>query len=199
MHNRRYFSAYAHMVRAGRKIATGDVDHAIPLMESAAGLVPEAEDLRTEIQLFKAIQLVQQDKSAEAVPLLHAHTRQFPQDEFARQLLLQAEIGAAFDAKNYDEFLEKSRTLAEKQPDNPVAVAGVASALACKYVSTGDETFARQANERLEAAKSLSPPDSPEFAEYSQRIRYRLATRTIITRTEFKRRFPNGWSGEEKK
>ncbi len=195
--NQRFFSAYAQVVRAGRDLKTGQLDAALTRFESAARAVPESADLAAEINFLKAIQLVQNDRSAEAVPLLRSYVEAYPGDPNAKQVLLQAEIGAAFEAGDYDAFLEKSQALAKQEPNDARAAAGVASAYACKYAAQGNEEFAAQARERLEAAGKLAPPADPDFEEYSQRIRYRLATREIISRTEYHRRFPNGWRPED--
>ncbi|PYT13502.1 MAG: hypothetical protein DMF51_10660 [Acidobacteria bacterium] len=194
--NQRFFSAYAQLVRAGRDLKTGRFDQAVSKMESAARMIPESADMAAEVNFLKAIQFVQQDRSADAVPLLRAYVAAYPGDANAKKVLLQAEIGAAFESADYEAFLEKSLVLAGQEPNDPRASAGVASAYACKYAVKGEEEFARQARERLEAARKLAPPADPDFEEYSQRIEYRLATREIISRTEYHRRFPNGWRPE---
>ncbi len=197
--NQRFFSAYAAMVRAGRQMKEGRFDRAAALLESAAEKVPESQDLRAELNLVKAIQFMQEDRSAEAVPLLRACLEAAPGDANLKKMLLQAEVGAAFEAQDYDTFLKKSLEVAEQNPNEPTAQAGVASAYACKYAAQGDEEFARQARERLEAARKLAPPTDADFDEYSQRIQFRLATREIISRAEFHRRFPSGWHPAETK
>ena len=45
----------------------------------------------------------------------------------------------------------------------------------------------------LEIVSKMQGAEGPQFAEYVDRIRYRLETREIISRSEFVRRFPNGW------
>lgn len=47
---------------------------------------------------------------------------------------------------------------------------------------------------QIEAASKMKGADGPAFAEYLDRIRYRLDTREIISRGEYQRRFPNGRS-----
>jgi len=197
--NQRFFSAYAAMVRAGREMRAGRFDQAVTQLDAAAAKVPADADLRTEILFVKAIGFMQEDRSAEALPLLRAYVKTSPEDVNARKILLQAEVAAAFEARDYETFLQKTLEVAGQNPSEPTAVAGVASAYACKYAVQGDEEFARQARERLEAARKLAPPSDPDFEEYSQRIQFRLATREIISRAEFHRRFPNGWHAGEMK
>ena len=79
------------------------------------------------------------------------------------------------------------------EPNSPLAIAGVASALACKYARDGDPNDKKMALELLQRAKAL-PEGADQIAPYEQRILFRLETREIIDRDEFDRRFPGGWS-----
>ncbi|HEY1600129.1 MAG TPA: hypothetical protein VGG64_11030, partial [Pirellulales bacterium] len=78
-----------------------------------------------------------------------------------------------------------------------MAKASVASALACQYAATGEEGFAREASDTLTEAQSVAGTDTAEFANYEDRIRFRLATRQIVNSAEFERRFPKGWHGQQ--
>ena len=108
--------------------------------------------------------------------------------------LLQAEAGAAFDAKDYDTFLAKSMEVLKRHPNEPMALAAVASAYACKYAATGLDAHRQEALKYLDSAAQRG--QGPELAEYRQRILHRLQTREIISREEFYRRFPLGWKPE---
>jgi len=120
-----------------------------------------------------------------------------PNDPEYTMALLQAESGLAYEQRDYDRFLEAEETLAKRQPDDPIAALGVASAHACKYAVTGDATPRTLAERQIEAASKMKGADGPAFAEYLDRIRYRLETREIISRNEYRRRFPNGRSPNE--
>jgi hypothetical protein len=105
---------------------------------------------------------------------------------------MQAEAGQAYDEKDYDRFLEAERTLAKRQPDEPMAALGIASAYACKYAATGDGESKDLAERQIETALKMKGAEGTAFEEYLDRIRYRLETREIISRGEYVRRFPNG-------
>jgi hypothetical protein len=110
---------------------------------------------------------------------------------------IYAEIGAAFDRKDYDTMVAKSEEWVRRNPMDLRALAVVASACACKYAASGDESFKAKALEALAVAAAIR--GVKEFDELRQRIQHRLQTREIITLQEFRRRFPNGWKAEEAK
>jgi len=97
-------------------------------------------------------------------------------------------MGAAFDRKDYDGFLAKSQELLKTTPNDASAYAAVASAFACKYAVSGNEEFRTASLENLAKAKAMN--GSPSLPEYVARIEYRLATREILSRSEYERRFP---------
>src|SRR5262249_37828271 len=97
----------------------------------------------------------------------------------------------AFNRKDYDAFLRLSQAFRDREPDNPMAIGGVASALACKYAVTGDHQYRTQAEQMLEKARvqAQSPEEKAAVEEYAQRIRYRLGARGIIAEQELRHRF----------
>jgi hypothetical protein len=135
-----------------------------------------------------------QDHDAEAARLMHEAAQEYPE---ARGLAVQAEYadaGVAFDNKDYDGFLSISQDLWKKFPGAGTA-ASVASALACKYAVTSDESLKQQAEEMLAKAKQMTAPDKESqagFQEYFERIRYRIDKKDIISKQEYDRRFRSG-------
>jgi hypothetical protein len=100
------------------------------------------------------------------------------------------EIGAAFERKDYEAFVKLSEARWQRQPTSEHA-ASVASALACRYAVSGDATARTRSETMLHEAESLAKTDDEKksFAEYRERIEYRLKTRNIIDRQEYDRRF----------
>jgi hypothetical protein len=91
-------------------------------------------------------------------------------------------------------MLKKATDYAKLTPTDATAVAGVASAYACKYAVTGTKEFRKQALEQLDrASKLVRPANAAEFRDYVTRIHHRLDTREVITRSEFHRRYPAGY------
>ena len=197
--NLRFFQGYVEIRRAGRASRRGDIAAAASLMTAAARHLPEQPELAEIAALFTGIELMAQDKSAEAVAVLKGPWPRLSGDlrPMAEEALLRAEAGAAFDAKDYDTFLAKEKELLKRNPGSGMAMAAVASAHACKYAVSGLESHKQEAMKLLESASRQS--QDPEFPQYRQRILHRLHTREIITRKEFEQRFPQGWSPEAPK
>jgi hypothetical protein len=192
--NWRFTMAYREMRQASRAMEARRVEAAAALMASSSARVPESTDLKDAAGFYRGLWLMTADKSAEALPLLRAYAAKYPGDA-AAELVLGAEMGAAFDAHDYDAFLAKAQEWAQRQKDNPIGVAGLASAYACKYAATQDESFRAQALELLHKAKASAGAQAAEIQEYEERTLYRLETRQIISPAEYKKRFPNGRKG----
>lgn len=201
VYNWRFFAAYLEMRSAGRALGEGDITTAAARMASAAERVPEAKELKHLAECFNGVELLRQDRCAEAVPVLQRCMGQFPRGsqwhQMAANFLLAAESGVAFEKKDYDTFLVKQTELLGREPNDATALAGVASAYACKYAVTGDEEHKREALRYLDRAAQHSA--SPEIGEYRQRILFRLHSREVINKQEYDRRFPQGWTPETTK
>ena len=99
--------------------------------------------------------------------------------------------GAAFEHKDYDRFLELSKSALKMSPQDPRLLATVASGLACKYATTGLPEYRTQAEQALAQAReqSLSAEEKANYEEYAERIVYRLNSREIIDKDVYDRRF----------
>lgn len=198
-YNWRYFKAYVELIQGGHALERGDVSAAVDLFESAAHRVPEIPELAVIPNLYRAQQLVAEDKCEEALAMLQQSEPFAPEEwlDAFRQTRLYAEMGLAFDNKDYDTFLDRAKSIAAEMPNEAAPLASVASAYACKYATTADPAFREQCLQYLQRAKALAGPEDERFQEYENRIRHRLHTREIITRDDFNRRFPNGWKPED--
>jgi hypothetical protein len=198
LYNWRFFMGYVELVRGQHALEDGQVERGMALYASAAARIPEMPELSVLPNFFEAQKLIAEEMYDEGLDLLR-RTRQFAGPDMAgvyRQVELQAEIGKAFDGKDYDAFLAFANEAAELAPDSPSALGGVASAYACKYAVSGDESFRRQSLEHLERARAMARADHEEFKEYETRIQHRLHTREILSREQFYKEFPNGWKPE---
>ena len=126
-----------------------------------------------------------------AVQLLNEAAAIYPEYQGFSVGATEVEIDIAYDRKDYDRFVALSKTQSERSPKEPIALGQYASALACKYATTGDERFRRQSEQVLENARALAvtPEQKTSFAEYDERIRHRLQSRLIIDKEEYDRRF----------
>jgi len=140
----------------------------------------------------QAAKLSEQEKDEEAAELMQEAANEYPESPDLALAATMYNGFAAFDRKDYDRFLALSRRALQTKPDDPGLVGTVASALACKYAVSGDNQFRTEAEQLLERARILSQ-GSPElksrYLEYSERIRYRLDSREILTKKEYDKRF----------
>jgi len=157
-----------------------EVKGAFARFDRAAKMLDDAEkqaDAGDEVAALKSLEAAKQE-----YPQLRSY------DSFESGI----RISAAFVRKDYDKFLELEQLEAKGHPESPVAQAGVASALACKYAVTGDAKYAQDAKAALELSRNLTGTDAESqtgFKEYAERIEYRLKTREIINKAEYDRRF----------
>jgi tetratricopeptide (TPR) repeat protein len=198
--NWRFMAAYREMRQVERALIKGDVEKAAQLSESAARHVPEAVDLGAAASMYRGLVFLKDNKSADALKCFQkAAFQPAVKGPMLTQVTLLAEAGVAFDAKDYDEFLKKEQALVAMLPNESQAVAGLASAYACKYVVSGNEKYRKESLKRLEQARKLAGPANAETQEYVERIQHRLDTRQILTREEYVKRFPSGYHAGDKK
>jgi hypothetical protein len=139
----------------------------------------------------KAYKLLEQENTGvEAARLMHEAASLYPE---ATGLAISAEYfdeGAAFDRRDYDTFVSIAQKQWKQYPLSATAAA-LASALACKYAVTRDPSYRQQSEEMLAKAQQLAGDSDAQksFEEYSERIRYRLSSREIISKQEYDRRF----------
>jgi hypothetical protein len=179
-------------------MASQDLKESVALSAAAAEHVPEVAELREIAAFYEGISCLYDDRCEEALACF-ARCTSMPEGWHVADLKNEAMQGAAFDRKDYDQFLKCAEEAAARHPNTVRAIASVASALACKYAAGGDENLRKKAEAKLEEVKKFDDKALKE-SNYEERIRYRLQTREIIDRKEFQRRFPNGWKspGEKK-
>ncbi len=193
LYNLRFFRGYAEVNRAVKSFQAMETETGAALMESAAQNVPEAQEIRYLANLFRGIDLLTRNKSSEALERFKAAAEYDSTSGDIKEYLLAAEQGAAFDNRDYDRFLDISRQALADDPENFMAAAGVASALACKWAVTGDAGFKKEAYELLARARELAGAENPSFTEYEGRILYRIDSRRIIEKAEYDVLFPEGY------
>lgn len=136
----------------------------------------------------------QPGQAAEAAKLMNQAAAQYPELTLFTILAERYDEGAAFESKDYDRFLSLTQKRWKDHPDTQTNAA-LASALACKYATTGKASYRDQAEQLLHESEQMAqgdPKAQAEYQEYAERIRFRLETRVIIDRQEYNRRFRNG-------
>jgi hypothetical protein len=143
----------------------------------------------------QASKLAAQDgKEVDAAQLMHAAAAEYPEMPGLAMAAEYYDSGVAFARKDYDTFLAITKRQWTDHPSSEDA-ARVSGALACKYAVTGDTTYRQQAEEMLAKAQQMAqgnPEALKSLDEYLPRIRYRLDSRQIITRTDYDRKFRGG-------
>lgn len=197
--NSRFISAYYELKCFKSAMNSGDFQRGAAYFISASRRVPENAELQVYGALYEGMLLLSQDKSAEALKLLESCRGRVDEESGLDVLIMNAQVGLAFDRGDYDEFLRLAQQLSEMHKDDPMYAGQLASAYACKYAETQDEQYKAKSLMALERARTLAsanPANEQYHAEYEQRILHRLYTRQIIDRDEFYKRYPNGWTKE---
>jgi hypothetical protein len=140
----------------------------------------------------QAAKLEEQDgKETEASRLMHEAASMYPELPALAFAAESYEEGTAFARKDYDAFLSIAETQWKQQPMAQTAAA-LASALACKYAVTADDSYRRQSEEMLEKARQLAIGNTETLKnldEFAERNQYRLTSRQIISKAQYDRKF----------
>ena len=158
---------------------------------------------RALVKADSARKLAEANHTAAASRLMDEAAKEYPEAQALAVGAILYKGSDAFERKDYDTFLTTSRAALALMPDEPRLIAGVASALACKYALTGEPAYRVEAESLLARAGTLSaqrPADEQaSHAEYAERIQHRLASRIIIDKDEYDRRFRNASATVQKR
>jgi hypothetical protein len=190
--NWRFFHAYGAYFRGMRLVRAGQIEAAAQKFSVVARDIPEASDLATLSDFYNGLSLLQQDKAAEAVQPLRDVVKKDASNQNALELLDLAEYSAAFDRQDWNGFLEKAAAIARRKPGSFDAAASLASAYACKYATSGTPEFRERSLVELDNVKR-SVADQTRVADILDRVEHRLATRQILTPSQFAKQYPKGW------
>jgi hypothetical protein len=131
------------------------------------------------------------DKGAEAYEAFQKCSS-LPAEYKIDVLMLQAQVGAMFDSRNYVGFVQTAKKYLSYDT-SAISLAQVASAYACLYADQRADSAKTLATQYL--SKALNAKDTSRFfSTYVNRIEYRLATGDIIDAKTFEAKFPNGWT-----
>lgn len=210
-YNWRFIQAHLDMLRLQRMTESGrfDLDKAIALAESAAKNVPESTEAVSSAARYGAIRkmrealkiLFEDGPKKKAIELVESARPHLPPEmqPAAAEALASAEMGLAFDHADYDRMLKFAEEFAKSHPNEPRAQLAEASALAAKYAKGGEVSHRQKAKAIIDKAlANAAAKEDPEVQGFVNRIEHRLATREIVKRKDFEKRFPNGWKAEDK-
>jgi tetratricopeptide (TPR) repeat protein len=189
----RFATAYLDMRRGGAAYQRGELAAAAALMSSAARSVPESTQVAAYAAYFDGLHLLSGNRPLEALARFQKARPHLPQDLSIEFPEAMAELGAAFEVREFDRMVAAAEKGVRMYPAIASTHAQLSSALACKYAVSGEGAIRERALAELEVAKR-APAGGLDVGEYEQRIRHRLHSREIIDQKEFQRRFPNGWA-----
>jgi len=185
----RFYECF-HKIKVGLKASEeGKIAVAYRNLDAAAGLVPEDEELRDLATYYRGINFIENGIADSALECFQAVSGKI-NDQNLSFFKLEARMDIAFDEGEYDEFLKLSLEMKDILPENPMVIATVSSAYACKYATTSQGEYYQKSIQYLDGARAAAK-DAPDFREYEQRILHRLSTKKIITKEEFDRLYPN--------
>ena len=191
--NWKYYTAYNDIQESYKSMNKDDVAAAVRLMNSAIEKVPEASDLKVLAAYFQGIEYLKNDRSADALIEFYKCRDKVTPDFDIDALIVQARIGAAFDRKDYQGFLDATQENLARDSSSAIALTSVASAYACIFADKGDEGARQNALLYLNRARMIDST-SDEMKDYYNKVEYRISSRKIISRKEFDKQFPNGWT-----
>jgi hypothetical protein len=193
--NWKFYQAYDAIRDANAAFSQNNYSQAAELMSLASEKVPEVQDVSNLASYFKGIDFLAKDKGADALNEFISIKDKLPLNYGVERLIWEAKIGASFNNKNYEGFLEASKGLLALDSTSAMTWTSVASAYACIYADRGEESAQKESLRYLERARTIDD-STKEAKSYYNMVEYRLFSRRIITRDEFAKEFPNGWTNK---
>lgn len=144
VYNWRFVEGYKEVQAGGKAMGAGEYKVALENFEAASRHVPEQKDFEQLVHFCRGITFLQDDNSAAALPELQACLEFMPPEYNVPQLITQAQIGAAFEAKDYNLFLQHAKEFLDNDTTQAMSWAGVASAYACLYSTSKADSLKDQ-------------------------------------------------------
>jgi len=191
--NLRFFRAYSDIREANANYAIADYTNAHKMMFRAVNEVPELEDIKVMAFYFRGLDLLVKDSCTAALSIFEKYQHQIPADVNMKSLIVQARIGSCYEKKDYQGFLNASLENLAQDSTLAMSWAGVASAYSCLYVNTNNEDYKTKTNSYLHKAQSLDTANVA-LKDYVNMIEYRIYSKRVVSREEFQKQFPKGWS-----
>jgi tetratricopeptide (TPR) repeat protein len=191
--NWRFFQSYKNLKSSNAAFSTGNYEKASTLMKKASEQVPEVEDLKTLYFYFNGIDLLSKDKGYAALKEFNKCKDKIPEDYPIDRLIIEAKLGASFDQHDYMGFLSSAQEYLEIDSTNAMSWATVASAYACLYATKKNDSLKTLCIQHLNKAQTIDSA-SHDMIDYYKMISYRMDSKEILTRAEYQKKFPGGYS-----
>lgn len=191
--NWNYYEGYRNYKEGMALSAAGDYTQGVSKLRMAHLLVPQSEEVETVLHFYAGLDYLQQERYAAALSELECCVDLLPADFYLNRYILAAKGGVAFTQHDYEEYLRCSSQLLTLHINDSYTCMEVAMAHACLFASTGSIAHQKEAILHLDRSLELGH-NSTYLADYAHCIRYILATRHIISRTDFIHHYPHGWT-----
>ena len=191
--NWRFYQAYRDLNKSNDFAAEGKFEKATTLMLNASNKVPEINDIKLLATYYNGIDLLDKDKSSQALDEFIKCRQKLPENYNIETLIVKAQMGKFFDDKDFEGFLSASKQSLALDTTVAISWASVASAFACIYASKRQDSAKTLSILYLTRAKSMDSTTA-ELKEYYNMIEHRLYVQQIITLAEFKNKYPKGWT-----
>jgi tetratricopeptide (TPR) repeat protein len=191
--NWQYYDAYSNIKESNTYFDKGDFANATKLMTKASKEVPEVEDLKTLSAYYNGFESMAKNDSEKALSQFTSCLGKVPPEYNINFFINQAKIGVSFDKKDYNGFLSASKEILKIDSTSADSYASVASAYACIYATTNDESAKKKSYEYLKKAHAIDNT-SAESKFYYNFLEYRMYAHKVIRREDFIKQFPNGWT-----
>ncbi len=179
----------ANVAAAKYKIGRFDSSPLLDEVNALNRVAAQASALLTQVQ-----EQAQSGRYSDAIQSLDQARKIFPYFEGYDDVLGRLQIADAFTRHDWDRYLELAAKQFDLHRNSSEYASSYAGALATKWAATGDTKYKMHAEEMLSKAQSLAvtAEERDTFAEYSERVRYRISSRQIIDKSEYDRRFRSG-------
>jgi len=186
---------FSHSIRVARAIryySTGVAAFRSDNYSAAATNLETARKLMSDEKVFEDLEsfykghaCLENGNPKEAAHWFQASLRLDPESEPTQTWLLVAERRAAFDAEHWDTYLQKSKALLELKGKSAQTLLALAPAWACKFVTTGNGEYRRQALACLQEART-APGVDPDDWIIEAWVNQMLEKHTIISLIQFR-------------
>jgi tetratricopeptide (TPR) repeat protein len=190
--NWRFYSAYINFQKANKAYFKQNTTDAAKFMTKAAEDVPETPDIAKMAAYFRGIDLLVKDKSTAALAEFNK-CRDLSPDFKVNLYVLQAEMGSGYDKKDYKLFLSAAKASLQLDTNQSQSWAAVASAYACLYSQNNADSLKQLSLNYIHKAKRLDDT-SATAKEFYGRVLYRLDSKQVISRDQFLKKFPKGYT-----
>lgn len=164
-------------------VSKGDFNEAERLIKQASELIPESKEINAFQEYISGLKFYMMADINNSLVHLKAYQEYDNKNNTVNSMVLMLEISIAFEKKDYVKMETHARSLNKLNENDPMSMLQLASSIACRYTTTGNNVQYNESKKLINDALKLN--NAEEFIEYAERILYRLEKREIITQEEY--------------